>query len=144
MRAWIVGAALICSSTVYAQEQNWTPGNPPPCTDERYKKRILTRYAEWEKMPDREGRKIVSSGAVKEVGVRPLKLGAFAVAPPGFNATGRFCETELLLDNGEKEVLFYRFGVIVEGHGKKPYVQTDYCSTRHDTFKDSCQRFRER
>lgn len=146
MRTLSFAAAVLLSFPAAAQqEQGWGPGNPPSCTDERYQRRAIRSYEDLETMPNRGGRKISSTTQVKDMGVAPLSLGALAaVAPPDFKGTIRYCQAELKLDNGESDILFYRFAVIEEGRGKKPKVEVLSCATRHDTLKDNCSFARPR
>ena len=47
-----------------------------------------------------------------------------------------------MLDNGEKDTLYWRIDVIVQGAERS--TNYDHCSIRHDTFEDQCISYPER
>ena len=126
------------------QEQGWGPGNPPTCNDERALKRTISNYDLIETMPHRQKRKIGSHSVPVELGMGEPQRSSVAPYPPDFKQTARYCKMEVVLDNGEKDEVFFRFAVIEESAGKKPYLAFEHCSKRHDTFEDNCKSMRER
>ena len=87
-------------------------------------------------------RKIREQGDIKEIGLGSAPISSLAPRPKDLKITSRYCQAALVLDNGEKDTLYWRIDVIVQGADRS--TNYDHCSTRHDTFQDQCISYRER
>jgi hypothetical protein len=115
--------------------------DPAACTDQRINRRIREQY-EFADGVRGANRKIREQGDIKEIGLGSAPISSLAPRPKDLKITSRYCQAVLVLDNGERDTLYWRIDVIVQGADRS--TNYDHCSTRHDTFQDQCISYRER
>jgi hypothetical protein len=145
----VILALLGSSTTALANQElpNWGPGNPPLCTDDQQRRRVVFKYneSEFAIYGQTGARKIVSENNSKELWLGPIQLTSVLKASnPNLKIAARLCQADITLDNGYTETLYYRIDVIEEGGSKKPYIFYNLCSQRHDPLKDGCKRMQGR
>jgi hypothetical protein len=114
---------------------------PAACTDQRLNRRIKEQYEFADSIRDAK-RTVREQADIKEIGLGSAPISSLAPRPKDLKITSRYCQAAIVLDNGEKDTLYWRIDVIVQGSERS--TNYDHCSIRHDTFEDQCISYRER
>jgi hypothetical protein len=141
MRALMFCFALSSGLSGVAPQALPADDEPALCTDQRSNRRIKEQY-EFADGVRGANHKIREQTDIKEIGLGSAPISSLAPRPKGLKITSRYCQAALVLDNGEKDTLYWRLDVIIEGTDRS--TNYDHCSTRHDTFQDQCISYRQR
>lgn len=141
VRAAMTAIVLITSPLGGMAQAFAADDDPAACTDQRFNRRIKEQYELADSIRG-ANRRIREQTDIKEIGLGSAPISSLAPRPKNLKITSRYCQASLVLDNGEKDTLYWRIDVIIEGTERS--TNYDHCSTRHDTFKDQCISYRER
>jgi hypothetical protein len=114
---------------------------PVACADKSVNRKIKDQYEFADSVRD-SNRKVREVTDVKDLGLGSAPISSLAPRPQNLKITSRYCQAAVVLDNGEKDTLYWRIDVIVQGSDRG--TNYEHCSTRHDTFGDKCISYRER